>query len=68
MLGEGIVSFGRALVVTDRRNSNASPKIVCSSSIVASTCAAAGVNSIVPSSLRNCTTRSSATRVTPPSW
>ena len=42
MLGEGIVSFGVAVVTVRARNVKASPKIVCSSATLPSTCSAGG--------------------------
>ena len=55
MLGEGIVSFGVAVVTTSCRNAKASAKIGSRSATRSSTCSAAGANSIVPSALRNWT-------------
>ena len=49
MLGEGIVSFGTAVVVADFKKRNASPKIVWSSRILLETCSAAEVKNVVPS-------------------
>ena len=68
MLGDGIVSFGVLVVTVSRRKVKSSPKIVCSRPILPSTCNAAGVNSIVPSSLQNCTFISPGALLMPPSW
>ena len=68
MLGDGIVSFGLAVVVSDFRYSNASPKIVSLTPSLPSMCSAAGVNSIVPCSLRNSTLRLPGAVDTPSSW
>ena len=69
MLGDGIVSFGTAVVTVSRRNANASPKMVCSRCTGASTCSDGAANTILPSSLRNSTfMESSTTREMPPSW
>ena len=68
MLGEGTVSFGVLVVTVSRRKAKSSPKIVCSSPIRSSTWIAAGVNSIVPSSLKNCTVISPGALPTPRSW
>jgi hypothetical protein len=58
MLGDGIVSFGVCVsLATDCRNSNASAKIVCETPSLPSMCSAAGVNSMSPSALWNCTDR-----------
>ena len=43
MLGDGIVSFGTAVVTVSRRNAKSSPKIVCSSRTGSSTRIEAGV-------------------------
>ena len=67
MLGDGIVSFGVAVVTHDCTNWKSAAKIGSSSATGASTCSAAGVNSSVPSALRNWTVIDSAARVTPPS-
>jgi hypothetical protein len=48
MLGEGIVSFGVAVVTQSRTKVKASAKIGSRSATRSSTCSAAGVNSIVP--------------------
>ena len=66
MLGEGIVSFGVAVSTHDCTNWKSSAKIGSSRARGASTCSAAGVNSSVPSALRNWTVIDSAARVTPP--
>ena len=55
MLGEGIVSFGVAVVTASCTNVKASAKIGSRSATRSSTCSAAGENSIVPSALRNWT-------------
>ena len=68
MLGDGIVSFGVAVVTHSCRNPNASAKIGSRSATRSVTCSAAGENSIVPCSLRNWTLRlSSLIVVIPPS-
>ncbi len=68
MLGDGIVSFGWFVVTVSRRNSNASPKIVVDTPSLPSTCSAAGVNSISPSSLKNLTAMCPASLLIPSSW
>ena len=68
MLGDGIVSFGTAVVTLSRRNAKSSPKIVCSSRTGDDTRIDGGVNVIVPPALRNSTARSEASFSTPPSW
>ena len=50
MLGEGMVSFGTAVVTVSRRNVKSSAKIVSSSRILPWTRMAAGVNSMSPGS------------------
>ena len=57
MLGDGIVSFGVALVTHSCRNSKCSAKIGFSSVTLPSTCIAAGVHSMSPSALWNLTFR-----------
>ena len=68
MLGEGIVSFGVAVVTQSFTNVKASAKIGSRSATRSSTCSAAGENSIVPSALRNWTLMWSCAVVMPPSW
>ncbi len=68
MLGLGIVSFGVVVVVSDFRYSKCSPKMVSEIPSLPSMCSAAGVNSIVPSSLRNSTLRLPGAVETPSSW
>jgi hypothetical protein len=53
MLGEGMVSFGTFRVTCSCRYRKSSPKIVFETPSFPSTCSAAGVNSISPSSLKN---------------
>jgi hypothetical protein len=70
MLGDGMVSFGVwAAEACSFRNVKASAKIVsrrCTRSLMRS---AGGSNSMLPSSLKNCTCiRSSVAWPTPPSW
>ena len=55
MLGDGMVNLGVAVVVASSRKANASPKIVSERPTFPSTFSDGGANSIVPSSLRNCT-------------
>ena len=56
MLGEGMVSFGVcASLATDCRNVNGRSKIVSDTPSLPSMCSAAGVNSMSPSALWNCT-------------
>ncbi len=55
MLGDGIVSFGVAVVTHSCRNWKWSAKIGFSSVTLASTCIAAGVHSMSPSALWNLT-------------
>ena len=48
-----MVSFGVAPVTQERSMAKSSPKIVSVTPSLPTTCIAAGVNSIVPSALRN---------------
>ena len=68
MFGDGMVSFGVASPATDRRKRKSSAKIVWSSRILLPTCSAAGVNSMLPSALRNFTARLPGALLIPPSW
>ena len=69
MLGEGIVSFGVcASLATDCRYSKASAKIVSETPILPSMCSAAGVNSMSPSALWNCTFMFPGAFDIPSSW
>ena len=68
MLGEGIVSFGRSVATVSWRKRKSSPKITFDTPSFPSTCSAAGVNSMSPSSLWNVTAMWPASFVTPSSW
>ena len=68
MLGDGIVSFGTAVVTLSRRNAKSSPKIVWSSRSGSSTRIDGGVNTMLPPGLWNSTASSDASFLTPPSW
>ena len=68
MLGLGIVSFGVVVVVCCLRYSKWSPKMVSETPSLPSMCRAAGVNSIVPSALRNSTLSRPGAVETPSSW
>ena len=58
MLGDGIVSFGVwPSLAIDCRNLNGRSKIVSDTPSLPSMCSAAGVNSMSPSALWNCTDR-----------
>ena len=66
MLGDGIVSFGVVVVVSDFRVWKASPKIVFESPTRSWTLSAAVVNSTSPSSLWNATLICSSAGSIPP--
>ena len=66
MLGDGIVSFGVAVVTWRSRNENASAKIGDGSEILPSTRSAAEVNSRSPDAFRNWTVSCSSARWIPP--
>ena len=68
MDGAGIVSFGTSPPAMDRRNAKSSPKIVVSIVIRRFTRIAGGVNSIVPSALRNCDFSVPGSWPMPPIW
>ena len=68
MLGDGIVSFGTAVVTVSRTNAKSSPKIVWSSRSGSSTRIEGGVKTMLPPGLWNSTARSEASFSTPPSW
>ena len=68
MLGEGIVSFGVAVVTVDFKNAKASAKIGRSSVTRSRTRSAAGVHSRSPCALWNVTFIFSSAWLTPPSW
>ena len=68
MLGDGIVSFGTAVVTLSRTNAKSPPKIVWPRRTGAVTRIDAGVKTIDPLGLWNSTARSDACFSTPPSW
>jgi hypothetical protein len=69
MLGDGIVSFGVAVVTISFSAMNASPKMVLSSDTLSTTFNAAASNSRSPSAFVKCTVSfSSAAASIPPSW
>jgi hypothetical protein len=57
MFGEGTVCLGTAVVTWSLTNVKSSPKMVWSSRTLLPTCSAAGVHSMVPDGLVNCTAR-----------
>ncbi len=68
MLGEGIVSFGTAVLVMDFKNLNASPKIVSSRRALSAIFRAAVVKKVEPSLFLKATSSCSSLRLMPPSW
>ena len=68
MFGEGMVCLGTAVVTWSLTNVKSSPKMVWSSRTLLPTCSAAGVHSMVPDGLVNCTARWPGAREIPPSW
>jgi len=66
MFGDGIVSFGTAVVTWDFRKVKSPPKIVWSSLILPPMCSAAGVHSMVPDGLVNVTASLPGALETPP--
>jgi hypothetical protein len=68
MLGEGIVSFGVAVLVSEARKRNASAKIGWSSRTFSRTASPAVTNAFSPSALCMLTRIFSSVFVMPPSW
>ena len=67
MFGDGMVSLGTAVVTWDFRNVKSSPKIVSLILSLLSTRIEAGVNSMSPAALWNCTAMFPGVLDTPPS-
>ena len=67
MFGDGMVSFGTAVVTWSRTNVKSSAKIVSSIRSFPSTMIEAGVNSMSPAALWNFTARWPGALETPPS-
>jgi hypothetical protein len=68
MLGDGMVSFGVAFVVSAARNPNASAKIGSSSRTLSRIASPAVVNAFSPSALCMLTRIWSSVFAMPPSW